>query len=115
VRRVRKFNPPDLFLTLSESALVSLTSLVALILSLATARWLIVVAAPVWAFGIYRSQRRSRAARRAGLAGFVAQAARVGDEERERKVAAIRRELGDWRPGLRWLEEVDARAAGRYG
>ena len=59
----------------------------------------------------YRSQRRVRAARRAGLLGFVQQMAAVPDAERERKVAAIARELGDWPPGGRWLREVDRRLA----
>ena len=72
-------------------------------------------ASPLWAFLLYRSVRRSRAAGRAGLNGFVEQAARVSDEERERKLAALRIEVGDWRPGLAWLDEVDRRAAGRLG
>jgi hypothetical protein len=115
VRRVaRKFDRPDWFLTGWEIVVLWLSTLGGLILGLAVAPYLFAVALPAWVVGMYRSLRRSRAARRAGLDGFVSQAAQVGDEERERKVEAIRRELGDWRPGLRWLAEVDARAAGRY-
>lgn len=115
MRRVaRKFDRPDWYLTGLEILVLWLSNLAALILTLAVERWLIVLVAPAWAVALYRSRRRSRAARRAGLSGFVEQAARVGDEERERKVAAIRRELGGWRPGLAWLDEVDGRAAGRW-
>jgi hypothetical protein len=92
-----------------------LTNLVALVLAIAVSPIAFVAAVPAWALAFYRSQRRASAVRRAGLTGFVQQAPRVSDEERERKIAAIRRELGDWGPGLAWLNEVvDARAAGRY-
>jgi hypothetical protein len=69
----------------------------------------VLAALPVTIVLLYRSIRRARAARRVGLDGFTAQAPRVGDAERHRKVAALRREIGDWKPGLNWLDEfVDA-------
>jgi hypothetical protein len=114
VRRLaRALNRPDVYLTDSELLVFVLANLVALVLGLAAGAWWFALAAPAWPVPVYRSQRRLRAARRVALDGFVEQAPRVEDEERKRKVAALRDELGDWPPGLRWLSDVDARAGGR--
>jgi hypothetical protein len=112
MRLIRRWNSPTLFLTAPETVLSTIAALIALVALLSDAYLVAVLAFLIWGFFGYRSQRRFRAANRAGLRGFIAQGSPVGDEELDRKVEAIHRELGDWHPGLTWLEEVAERQRG---
>jgi hypothetical protein len=109
MRRIRAWTSPTLFLTTPESLLSMLVSLVALVALVTGAYVLAVPMFLILGFLGYRSQRRTNAAHRAGLFGFVTQATPVGNEELTRKVDALHRELGDWRPGIAWLDEVTER------
>jgi hypothetical protein len=101
--------PQSAFLTHREWLALYIAAIAAVVAAVLTRNVFVGlgVAAPFWVFCAYRSQPRLRAAKRAGLLGFVQQLPAVSETERARKLDALAEELRDPQHARIWLHEVD--------